>query len=86
MRIGGRAREVDARPSDAVALALYRGAPVFVTPEMLELPIVFSAPTVMAELEAHTERKRAERQNPPDPMPMEWRSFRTLPDPRTQPR
>lgn len=86
VRIGGRTHEVDARPSDAVALALHRGAPVFVTPEMFDLPIVFSTPTVIAELEAHTERKRAERQNPPDPMPMEWRSFRSLPDPRTHPR
>jgi bifunctional DNase/RNase len=40
LRIDGQPREVDARPSDAITLALYAGAPVFVTPEMLELPVV----------------------------------------------
>jgi bifunctional DNase/RNase len=40
LKIGGKPHEIDARPSDAITLALYAGAPVFVTPEMLELPIV----------------------------------------------
>jgi len=37
MRIGGQLQEVDARPSDAITLALYAGAPVFVTSETLDL-------------------------------------------------
>jgi uncharacterized protein len=39
LRIDGQPQESDARPSDAITLALYAGAPVFVTPEMLELPV-----------------------------------------------
>ena len=34
---GARLREVDARPSDAVALALHTGAPIFVSDELLEV-------------------------------------------------
>ena len=34
---GARLREVDARPSDAVALALRTGAPIFVSDELLEV-------------------------------------------------
>src|SRR5262245_90290 len=80
MRIDGQLREVDARPSDAITLALYAGAPVFVTPEMLELPVVVSAPDALPGLEVQTERARVEKGRPVEEPPMEWRSFRTLPD------
>ena len=86
MRIDGQLKEVDARPSDAITLALYAGAPVFVTPEMLELSVVVSAPDVLPALEVQQERSRAEKGRPVEDPPMEWRSFRTLPDPRTAPR
>jgi bifunctional DNase/RNase len=85
MRIDGQLREVDARPSDAITLALYAGAPVFVTPEMLELPVVVSAPDALPGLEVQTERARVEKGRPVEEPPMEWRSFRTLPDPRRAP-
>ena len=82
LRIGGKLHEVDARPSDAVTLALYAGAPIFVTPEMMETFVVH-APEALPELEAYNERARVEKGRPaPDP-PTEWRSFRSLPDPRT---
>jgi len=82
VRIGDRLEEVDARPSDAIALALYHDAPIFVMPEMLALPIVIDAPTAVPQLEDCTERKRVEQSQAPEVPAMEWRSFRTLPDPR----
>jgi RNA polymerase sigma factor (sigma-70 family) len=83
LRIDGQPKEVDARPSDAITLALYAGAPVFVTPEMLELPVVVNAPEALPALEVQNERARVEKGHPVEDPPMEWRSFRTLPDPRT---
>jgi RNA polymerase sigma factor (sigma-70 family) len=83
LRIEGQLQEVDARPSDAITLALYAGAPVFVTPEMLELPVVVNAPDVLPAVEVQTERAREEKGRPVEDPPMEWRSFRSLPDPRT---
>jgi bifunctional DNase/RNase len=82
-RIDGELHEADARPSDAITLALYAGAPVFVAPEMLELPFVVNAPDALAALEVQNERARIEKGRPVEDPPMEWRSFRMLPDPRT---
>ena len=83
LRIDGNLQEIDARPSDAITLALYAGAPVFVTPEMLELPVVVTAPDALSAVEVQNERARVEKGRPVEDPPMEWRSFRTLPDPRT---
>ena len=83
LRIDGQPQEVDARPSDAITLAVYAGAPVFVTPEMLELPVVVNAPDALPTLEVQNERARVEKGRPVEDPPMEWRSFRALPDPRT---
>ena len=82
LRIDGQPQEVDARPSDAITLALYASAPVFVTPEMLELPVVVKAPDTLSALEVQTERARVDKGRPTEDPPMEWRSFRTVPDPR----
>jgi RNA polymerase sigma factor (sigma-70 family) len=82
LRIDGQPQEVDARPSDAITLALYTGAPAFVTPEVLELPVVVKAPDALPALEAQNERARVEKGRPVEDPPMEWRSFRRLPDPR----
>ena len=81
LRIDGQPQEVDARPSDAITLALYAGAPVFVTSEMLELPVVVNAPDALSALEVQNERARVEKGRPVEDPLMEWRSFRTLPDP-----
>jgi bifunctional DNase/RNase len=83
LRIDGQLQEADARPSDAITLALYAGAPIFVTTEMLDLPVVVNAPDALPALEVQTERARAEKGRPVEDPPMEWRSFRSLPDPRT---
>lgn len=82
-RVDGQRREIDARPSDAIALALYASAPVFVTPEMLALPFVVREPEALSTLEVQHERARVEKGSPVEDPPMEWRSFRTLPSPRT---
>ena len=50
---------------------------------MLELPVVVDAPDALPALEAQNERARVEKGRPVEDPPMEWRSFRTLPDPRT---
>ena len=55
-------------------------------PEMLELPFVVNAPDALPALEVQNERARIEKGRPVEDPPMEWRSFRTLPDPRTAPR
>lgn len=86
LKIGGKPLEIDARPSDAITLAMYAGAPVFVTPEMLELPTVVHAPDALPALEIHNERTLIEKGRPVEEPPMEWHSFRSLPDPRTAPR
>lgn len=86
VRIGDRLHDVDARPSDAITLALYDNAPIFVTPEMLALPIVIGTRTALPQLEEYVQRKRAEKNEGPEVPAMEWRSFRTLPDPRTSAR
>ena len=83
LRIEGQLKEVDARPSDAITLALYAGAPVLVTPEMLELSVVVKAPDALPALEVQNDRARVEKGRPVEDPPMQWRSFRTLPDPRT---
>ena len=68
LRIDGQPREVDARPSDAITLALYAGAPVFVTPEMLELPVVVNAPDALPALEVQN-RAGAGREGAPGRRP-----------------
>ena len=55
MRIGGQLQEVDARPSDAITLALYAGAPVFVASVMLDLSVVVSAPDALHALKIRHE-------------------------------
>jgi RNA polymerase sigma factor (sigma-70 family) len=80
LRIDGQPKEVDARPSDAITLALYAGAPIFVTPEMLELPVVVNAPDALPALEVQSERTRVEKGHPVEDPPMEWRSVHTLSD------
>lgn len=82
VRIGDRRHEVDARPSDAITLALYENAPIFVAPEMLALPIVIDTGTALPQLEEYFQRKPAEGSSEPEVPAMEWRSFRSLPDPR----
>jgi bifunctional DNase/RNase len=79
LRIGGRPHEVDARPSDAIALALEQGSPIFVTSEMLALPFVVAAGSEIAGLEEWQRRKREAEHREPEVPAMVLRSFRELP-------
>jgi uncharacterized protein len=79
VRIGDRLHEVDARPSDAITLALYKNAPIFVASEMMTLPAVIEVETAVPQLEDEFQRRRAERNEGPELPTMAWQSFRTLP-------
>jgi RNA polymerase sigma factor (sigma-70 family) len=79
LRIDGRLHEVDARPSDAITVALHTGAPLFVTPEMLELPVVVMAGTALDQLEEYVRRKREAKNEAPEGPAMAWQRFRSLP-------
>src|SRR5207249_8001986 len=69
-------QEVDARPSDAITLALYAGAPVFVTSEMLDLSVVVSAPDARHAREIRHERSRVEQGHPADMSATRFRNGR----------
>jgi RNA polymerase sigma factor (sigma-70 family) len=81
IRAGDTLHEIDARPSDALAIALECGAPIFVAEETFRQAgvQVFSAGRELPELEACTQRAIAEGRREPDPVEKEWRSFRSLP-------
>ena len=80
VKVRGRIREVDARPSDAVTLALRTKAPIFVMPEVLESNqyLVTSDAIVSGLDEIHRKAVEANRAMPEE-IEMEWRSFRSLP-------
>lgn len=44
LRLGGEVREIDSRPSDAIALAVRTSAPIFVAPEVVEGAAAVVAP------------------------------------------
>jgi RNA polymerase sigma factor (sigma-70 family) len=85
-----RVHEVDARPSDAINLALRVKAPIFVTQELMEQAtrLLLSPDNIPERLEAIRKEYAVKRQAPPDDMEREWRSFRSMPRgdvPRTKP-
>jgi uncharacterized protein len=71
--------EVDARPSDGIALALQAGAPIFVNPEVFASADVLSPGRQLEQLEEKQRELENEGKVPADPRPMEWKSFRSLP-------
>jgi RNA polymerase sigma factor (sigma-70 family) len=77
----GKVSEVDARPSDAITLALRAGAPIFVTPEVFEqvAPYVLTVKQEVVELEAIHQKGIAEGKVEAEATEMEWRSVRSLP-------
>jgi uncharacterized protein len=78
IRANGAVHEVDARPSDAIALALHANAPIFVTPETLTAADPISVDRQFGQLQEQTSKAENEGRSEPDPKPMEWRSFRSL--------
>jgi bifunctional DNase/RNase len=81
VRAGDAVHEIDARPSDAIAVALDCDAPIFVSEETFRQAgrIVLGAGRELAGLEAIQQRRVAEGKGEPDSVEKEWRSFRSLP-------
>ena len=81
VRAGGAVHEVDVRPSDAIAIALESGAPIFVVEDTFRQAgvKVLSAGRELAELEAIRQRSIADGRTEPETVEKEWRSFRSLP-------
>ena len=78
IRANGAVHEVDARPSDAIALALHADAPIFVIPETLTAANPISVDRQFEQLQEQTSKMENEGHIEPDPKPMEGRSFRSL--------
>jgi bifunctional DNase/RNase len=78
---GGASREIDARPSDGIALALEVGAPMFVTEELFGASGAFTLRVgeEMGALEARHARAVSEGKAEAEPVEREWRSMRALP-------
>jgi RNA polymerase sigma factor (sigma-70 family) len=70
LRAGGDVHEVDARPSDALNLAVRAGAPILVDPDVMDEAAISAADT-FAELD----EELAKHGVPEDEEPAEWRSL-----------
>jgi bifunctional DNase/RNase len=80
VKMRGKIHEVDARPSDAVTLALRKKVPIFVSPEVLETnETVLSSQTVLPRLEEIRRKDLEEHGGVLEEIEMEWKSFRSLP-------
>ncbi len=78
IRANGTVHEIDARPSDAIALALQTDAPIFVTPDTLRAANSISGDRSFDELQEQTSKAENEGLMEPAPQPMQWCSFRSL--------
>jgi uncharacterized protein len=75
----GAVHEVDARPSDAIALALLADAPIFIAPETLTgNESAVTAENELMQLNAQWSKLEKEGHTDPEPQPMEWKSVRPL--------
>ena len=81
IRARGETHEIDARPSDAIALALDHGAPIFVAEDVFGSPHahMLRAGNELPGLEAVQQKSVREGKAEPEPVEKEWRSFRSLP-------
>ena len=81
MQSPGGTREIDARPSDAISLALLTQAPIFVAPEVFGEAEIENPGRVVPKIdEAENKAIAAGIMQPqPESVEMEWRSFRSLP-------
>jgi RNA polymerase sigma factor (sigma-70 family) len=78
----GGSREMDARPSDAISIALLTGAPIFVAPEAFKETEIENPTRAVPKVEEANNKAIAEGILQPeltDSVEMEWRSFRSLP-------
>jgi uncharacterized protein len=77
LNAGGNKFEVDARPSDVIALALQAGAPIYVAPETLEgNESVISAGDELVKLNEVWKTLEQSGRLEPEAQPMEYRSVR----------
>jgi RNA polymerase sigma factor (sigma-70 family) len=75
----GEVHEVDARPSDAIALALQANAPIFIAPETLTgNKSAVTAEDELKQLNEQWSKLEKEGHTDPEPQPMEWKSVRPL--------
>jgi RNA polymerase sigma factor (sigma-70 family) len=81
IRAGNTTHEIDARPSDAITLALDVGAPIFVAEDVFESPqaYVLRVGDELTALEAKHQRDVTDGKAAPEPAAREWRSLRSLP-------
>jgi len=78
----GGSREMDARPSDAISIALLTDAPIFVAPEAFKETEIENPTRAVPKLEEANNEAVAKGMLPseqPDSAEMEWRSLRSLP-------
>ncbi len=75
----GEVHEVDARPSDAITLALLANAPIFIAPETLTgNKSVISEENELLQLNQQSSKLEKEGRIDPESQPMEWKSVRPL--------
>ena len=75
----GKAHEVDARPSDAITLALQADAPIFIAPEtLIGNKSLITADNELMQLNEQWAKLEKEGHTDPEPQPMEWKSVRSL--------
>jgi uncharacterized protein len=75
----GEVHEVDARPSDAIALALQANAPIFIAPETLTgNERVIIEENELMQLNQQSSKLEKEGRIDPESQPMEWKSVRPL--------
>jgi RNA polymerase sigma factor (sigma-70 family) len=75
----GEVHEVDARPSDAITLALQADAPIFIAPETLTgNKSLVTADNELMQLNEQWTKLEREGHTDPEPQPMEWKSVRSL--------
>jgi RNA polymerase sigma factor (sigma-70 family) len=80
VKVRGRIRKVDARPSDAVILALRTKAPIFLVPQVLEAnQTLLIINGLLAGLDEIHRKVIEANLTLPEETEMEWRSFRSLP-------
>jgi RNA polymerase sigma factor (sigma-70 family) len=81
IQAGGQTHEIDARPSDAITLALLRNVPIFVTSETLEQAAAAGGLLTVgreSQLEEFHSKAIGEGRAEPEAPEMEFRSYRSL--------
>jgi hypothetical protein len=79
VRIGDRVQDVDARPSDALNVALRVNAPIFVAPEVFEQGFKLTVEGALRTLEEKLRKDIEAERVPPETVSMAYLSFRSLP-------